>query len=137
MLDKGWNPRLPYDNLKKELVDTYPTASSFKIMLDKARHHENRCMQDYFKYTKERWDKSHKSPDFKLGDLVLVSTLNFNNIKGRKKWKDSFAEPFMIKELHGTNAVELELTGELMNKQPAFPVSLKNLTAQVITNYFH
>ncbi|MBW0551991.1 hypothetical protein O181_091706 [Austropuccinia psidii MF-1] len=30
----------------------------------------------------------------------------------------------MIKELHGPNAVKLELTGELMNKQPAFPVSL-------------
>ncbi|MBW0580695.1 hypothetical protein O181_120410 [Austropuccinia psidii MF-1] len=46
MLEKGWNPRLPYDTLKKDLVDIHPTESSFKIMLDKARHHENRCMQD-------------------------------------------------------------------------------------------
>ncbi|MBW0574651.1 hypothetical protein O181_114366 [Austropuccinia psidii MF-1] len=30
----------------------------------------------------------------------------------------------MIKALHGPNAVKLELTGELMNKHPAFPVSL-------------
>ncbi|MBW0591313.1 hypothetical protein O181_131028 [Austropuccinia psidii MF-1] len=30
----------------------------------------------------------------------------------------------MIKSLHGPNAVQLELTGELMNKHPAFPVSL-------------
>ncbi|MBW0571000.1 hypothetical protein O181_110715 [Austropuccinia psidii MF-1] len=30
----------------------------------------------------------------------------------------------MIKALHGPNAVQLELTGELMNKHPAFPVSL-------------
>ncbi|MBW0517566.1 hypothetical protein O181_057281 [Austropuccinia psidii MF-1] len=30
----------------------------------------------------------------------------------------------MIKELHGPNAVPLELTGELVNKHPAFPVSL-------------
>ncbi|MBW0578730.1 hypothetical protein O181_118445, partial [Austropuccinia psidii MF-1] len=42
MLEKGWNPRLPYDTLKKDLVDIHPTASSFKIMLDKARHHANR-----------------------------------------------------------------------------------------------
>ncbi|MBW0494648.1 hypothetical protein O181_034363 [Austropuccinia psidii MF-1] len=56
MLEKGWNPRLPYDNLKKDLVDIHPTASSSKIILDKARHHANRCMQDYFKYAKERWD---------------------------------------------------------------------------------
>ncbi|MBW0586818.1 hypothetical protein O181_126533 [Austropuccinia psidii MF-1] len=93
-------------------------------MLDKARHHANRCMQDSFKYAKERWDKSHKPPDFKIGDLVLVSTLNFNNIKGPKKLKDSFAGPFMIKALHGPNAVQLELTGELMNKHPTFPLSL-------------
>ncbi|MBW0584980.1 hypothetical protein O181_124695 [Austropuccinia psidii MF-1] len=81
-------------------------------------------MQDYFKYSKERWDKSHKPPEFKIGDLVLGSTLNFNNIKGPKKLKDSFAGPFMIKALHGPNAVQLELTGELMNKHQAFPVSL-------------
>ncbi|MBW0550557.1 hypothetical protein O181_090272 [Austropuccinia psidii MF-1] len=30
----------------------------------------------------------------------------------------------MIKELHGPNAVQLELTGELMNKHPTFPVGL-------------
>ncbi|MBW0535401.1 hypothetical protein O181_075116 [Austropuccinia psidii MF-1] len=91
MLEKGWNTRLFYDTLTKDLVDIHPTASSFKLMLDKARHHENRCMQDSFKYAKEIWDKSHKPPDFKIGDLVLVSTLNFNNIKGPKKLKDSFA----------------------------------------------
>ncbi|MBW0560320.1 hypothetical protein O181_100035 [Austropuccinia psidii MF-1] len=124
MLENGCNPRLLYDTLKKKLVDIHPTESSFKIMLDKARHHANRCMQDSFKYTKEEWDKSRKPPDFKIGDLVLASTLNFNKIKGQKKLKDSFAGPFMIKALHGPNAVQLELIGKLMNKHPAFPVSL-------------
>ncbi|MBW0539288.1 hypothetical protein O181_079003 [Austropuccinia psidii MF-1] len=111
MLEKGWKPRLPYETLKKDLGDIHPTASSFKLMLDKARHHENRCMQDSFKYAKERLDKSHKPHELKIGDLVLVSTLNFNNIKHPKKLKDSFAGPFMIKALHGHNAVQLELTG--------------------------
>ncbi|MBW0496540.1 hypothetical protein O181_036255 [Austropuccinia psidii MF-1] len=124
MLEKGWNPRLPYDTLETYLVDIHPTASSFNSMLDKARHHANRCMQDSFKYAKERCNKSHKPPDLKIGDLVLVSTLNFNNIKGQKKLKDSFAGPFMIKELHRPNAVQLELTGELMNKHSIFPVIL-------------
>ncbi|MBW0549489.1 hypothetical protein O181_089204 [Austropuccinia psidii MF-1] len=72
MLEKGWNSRLTYDNLKKDLVDIHPTASSFKLMLHKARQHANRCMQDYFNYAKERLNKSHKPPDFKIGDLVLV-----------------------------------------------------------------
>ncbi|MBW0542166.1 hypothetical protein O181_081881 [Austropuccinia psidii MF-1] len=67
-LEKGCNPRLPYDSLKKDLVDIHLTASSFNLMLDKARHHSNRCMQDSLKYAKERWDKSHKPPEFKIGD---------------------------------------------------------------------
>ncbi|MBW0561815.1 hypothetical protein O181_101530 [Austropuccinia psidii MF-1] len=66
MLEKGWNPRLPYDTLKKDLVYIHPTASSFKLMLEKARHHENTFMQDSFKYAKERWDKSHQPPDIKI-----------------------------------------------------------------------
>ncbi|MBW0563589.1 hypothetical protein O181_103304 [Austropuccinia psidii MF-1] len=60
ILEKGWNPRLPYDTLKKDLVDIHTTASGFKIILDKARHHANRCMQDSFKDAKERWDKRIK-----------------------------------------------------------------------------
>ncbi|MBW0562431.1 hypothetical protein O181_102146, partial [Austropuccinia psidii MF-1] len=76
MLEKGWNTRLPYDTIKKDLVDIHPTTSSFKSILVKGRHHANRCIKDSFKYAKERWDKSHKPPDFKIGDLVLVSTLN-------------------------------------------------------------
>ncbi|MBW0462910.1 hypothetical protein O181_002625 [Austropuccinia psidii MF-1] len=124
MLEKGWNTRLPHDTLEKDLVDIHPIARSFKIMLDTKRHHANRCMQDSFKYAKERWDKSHKPPDFKVGDLFLVSTIKFNKIKGPKKFKDSFAVPFMIRELHGPNSVQLELTGELMNKNAKFHISL-------------
>ncbi|MBW0529084.1 hypothetical protein O181_068799 [Austropuccinia psidii MF-1] len=124
MLEKGWNPILPYDTLRKDLVDIHSTASSFKLMLEKARQHANRCMEDSLKYEKEIWDESHKPPDFKIGDLVVVSALNLNNSKGPKKLKDSFAGPFMIKALHGPNSVQLELTGELMNKHPTFPVSL-------------
>ncbi|MBW0510372.1 hypothetical protein O181_050087 [Austropuccinia psidii MF-1] len=30
----------------------------------------------------------------------------------------------MIKELHGPNAVQLELTGELINKNPTSPINL-------------
>ncbi|MBW0578497.1 hypothetical protein O181_118212, partial [Austropuccinia psidii MF-1] len=39
MLEKGWNPRLPADTLRKDLIDIHPTASSFKLMLDKVKHH--------------------------------------------------------------------------------------------------
>ncbi|MBW0564647.1 hypothetical protein O181_104362 [Austropuccinia psidii MF-1] len=81
-------------------------------------------MQESFKYAKEKWDKSHKPSQFKVGDLVLVSTLNCNNIKGPKRLKDCFSGLLMVKALHGPNTVQLELTGELMNKNPVFPMSL-------------
>ncbi|MBW0550528.1 hypothetical protein O181_090243 [Austropuccinia psidii MF-1] len=124
ILEKGWNPKLPQDSLRKDLVEIHPTASSFKGMLDKARKHAVRCMEDSFAYAKDKLDKSHATPDFKLGDLVLVSTTNFKNIKGCKNLRESFAGPFVIKALHGENYVELELSEELSNKHPTFPVSL-------------
>ncbi|MBW0501935.1 hypothetical protein O181_041650 [Austropuccinia psidii MF-1] len=61
---------------------------------------------------------------FVSGDLVLVSNSNFDRTKDPKKLEDSFAETFMIRALNGPNAMQLELRGELMNKHPAFPVSL-------------
>ncbi|MBW0566567.1 hypothetical protein O181_106282 [Austropuccinia psidii MF-1] len=107
ILEKGWNPKLPQDSLRKDLVEIHPTAASFKEMLDKTRKHAVRCMYDSFAYAKDKWDKSHATPDLKVGDLALVSTTNFNNIKGCKKLKDSFAGPFVIKALHGENVFEV------------------------------
>ncbi|MBW0553926.1 hypothetical protein O181_093641 [Austropuccinia psidii MF-1] len=100
MLEKGWNPRLPADTLRKDLIDIHPTASRFEIMLDKVKHHEKQSMNDAFEYAKQKWDKIHKEQDFKVGDLVLVLTLNFHNIKGPKKLKDSYVGPFVIVALH-------------------------------------
>ncbi|MBW0475241.1 hypothetical protein O181_014956 [Austropuccinia psidii MF-1] len=40
-------------------------------------------------------------PDLKEGDQVLVSTLNFNNLKGPKKMRKSFLGPFTIIKLMG------------------------------------
>ncbi|MBW0564535.1 hypothetical protein O181_104250 [Austropuccinia psidii MF-1] len=39
ILEKGWNPKLPLDSLRKDLVEIHPTAASFKGMLDRARKH--------------------------------------------------------------------------------------------------
>ncbi|MBW0587802.1 hypothetical protein O181_127517 [Austropuccinia psidii MF-1] len=111
MLEKGWNPRLPADKLRKDLIEIHPTASSFKMMLYKVKHHAKQSMTDSFDYAKQKWDKSHKVPDFQVGDLVLVSTLNFNNIKSPKKLKHSYVGPFVIVALHGTNAVQVGFSG--------------------------
>ncbi|MBW0569910.1 hypothetical protein O181_109625 [Austropuccinia psidii MF-1] len=111
--EKGWNPKLPQYSLRKDFIEILPTAASFKGMLDKARKNAVVCMEDSFAYDKDNRDKSHATPDFKVGDLVLVSTTNFNNIKGCIKLKDSFSGPFVIKALHAENAVELVLYEEL------------------------
>ncbi|MBW0493656.1 hypothetical protein O181_033371 [Austropuccinia psidii MF-1] len=126
MLEKGWNPKLLVDTLKKDLVVIHPNASISKLFLDKVRHHANQRMNDAFEYAKRKWNKSHKTPEFKVGDLILLSTLSFNNIKGPKELNDSFAGPFIIKALHGKNEVKVKLSGESSNKHPAFPVSLVN-----------
>ncbi|MBW0586161.1 hypothetical protein O181_125876 [Austropuccinia psidii MF-1] len=110
MLEKGCNPKLPVNTLKKDLVYIHPTSSIFKLLLDKVRHHAKQSMNDAFEYAKHKWDKSHKNPEFKVGGFVLASTLNLNNIKGPKKLNNSFAGPFIIKAFHGTNAVQVELS---------------------------
>ncbi|MBW0472284.1 hypothetical protein O181_011999 [Austropuccinia psidii MF-1] len=63
-------------------------------------------------------------PDFKRADQVLVSTLNFNNLKGPEKMRDSFLGPFTIIKLIEKNEVEVKLTEELSRKHPVFPFSL-------------
>ncbi|MBW0475256.1 hypothetical protein O181_014971 [Austropuccinia psidii MF-1] len=61
-------------------------------------------------HNKQRYVKSHKEPEFREGDPVLVSTSNFNNMKGPKRMIDSFVRPFTNIRLIGKNAVEFILT---------------------------
>ncbi|MBW0478427.1 hypothetical protein O181_018142 [Austropuccinia psidii MF-1] len=137
MLEKVWNPRLPADTLRKDFIYIHPTASRFKIILDKVKHHTKQSMNDAFDHAKWKWDNSHKLPHFKVGDLVLIPTLNFNNIKGQKKLKHYYVGPFFIVALHGTNAVQVDLSSKLENKHPTFPVSLINPYQPADKELFH
>ncbi|MBW0572649.1 hypothetical protein O181_112364 [Austropuccinia psidii MF-1] len=124
LVEKGWNPLLPVDRLKKSLLTIHPTAKDFHDMWKRACEKASKCIAEAKEYNKKRWDKSHMEPDFREGDQVLVSTLNFNNLKGPKKMRDSFVGPFTIIKLIGKNAVEVKLTEEFSRKHPVFPVSL-------------
>ncbi|MBW0488844.1 hypothetical protein O181_028559 [Austropuccinia psidii MF-1] len=97
--------------MREDLIDIHPKASSFKILLDKVKPHAKQRINDTFYYEKQKWDKIHKAPDFKVGDLVLVSNLNFNNIKGPNKLKYSYVGTCVIVSLHGTNAFQVEFSG--------------------------
>ncbi|MBW0518262.1 hypothetical protein O181_057977 [Austropuccinia psidii MF-1] len=98
ILEKGWYPKLPQDSLRKELVEIHPTAARFRGMLDKGRKHAVRCMKDSFAYTKDKWDKSHATPDFKVVDLVLVSkTLTSITSKDVKSSKIPLQDPLLLR----------------------------------------
>ncbi|MBW0573755.1 hypothetical protein O181_113470 [Austropuccinia psidii MF-1] len=98
------------------------SAGNFKGILEKGGKSEIGCMEDSFAYAKDKWDKSHATLYSKVGDLELVSTTNFNNIKGFKNLKESLSGPVVIKSHNGENAIEVELSEELSNNHPTFPL---------------
>ncbi|MBW0476464.1 hypothetical protein O181_016179 [Austropuccinia psidii MF-1] len=124
LVEKGWNPLLPVDHLKNNLLSIQPIAKDFHDMWKKVCETAAKCIAEAKEYNKQMWDKSHMEPDFKEGDQVLLSTLNFNNLKGPKKMRDSFLGPFTIIKLIEKNAVEVRLTKEFSTKHPVFRVSL-------------
>ncbi|MBW0489534.1 hypothetical protein O181_029249 [Austropuccinia psidii MF-1] len=97
MLAKVWNQKIPFDTWKKNFCHIHPAASSFRLLLDKVRHHANQSMTNAFEYAKQKWDKIHKTSECKAGDLRLVPTLKLNNLKGPNKLKYSFSGPFSIR----------------------------------------
>ncbi|MBW0471253.1 hypothetical protein O181_010968 [Austropuccinia psidii MF-1] len=124
LVEEGWNSLLPVDNRKKNLLNIHPTAKDFHEMGKRACDTASKCIAEAKEYNKQRYDKTHMEPDFKEGDQVLLSTLNFNNLKGPNQIRDSFLGPFTIIELIGRNSVEVRLTEEFSRKYPVFPVSL-------------
>ncbi|MBW0483881.1 hypothetical protein O181_023596 [Austropuccinia psidii MF-1] len=120
MLEKGWNPRLPAETLRKDFIYIHLQDSSLNLILYKVKHYARTSIDDAFECSKQRWDQSHKVPDFKLVDLPPVSILNLNNIQVPKKLQDSYIVDFFIVALHGTNVVQVQLSGELENKNPLF-----------------
>ncbi|MBW0585006.1 hypothetical protein O181_124721 [Austropuccinia psidii MF-1] len=121
LVEKGWNPLLPVDHLKKNLLTIHPTAKDFHDMWKRACDTAAKCIAEAKDYNKQRWDKTHMEPDFKEGDQVLVSTLSFNNLKGPKKMRDLFLGPFTIIRLIGKNEVAVKLKEKFSRKHPVFP----------------
>ncbi|MBW0485005.1 hypothetical protein O181_024720 [Austropuccinia psidii MF-1] len=124
LVEKGRNPLLPVDHLKKNLLTIHPTAKDLHKMWKRACDTVATCIAEAKDYNKQRLEKSHMEPDFKEGDQVLVSKMNFNILKAPKKMRDSFVGPFTINKLIRENAVEVKLTEEFSRIHPVFPVSL-------------
>ncbi|MBW0483507.1 hypothetical protein O181_023222 [Austropuccinia psidii MF-1] len=131
LVEEGWNPLLPVDHFKKNLLTIHPTAKDFHEMWKRACDTEAKFIAEQKEYNKQRWDKSHVEPDFKEGDHMLVSKVNFNILKRPKKMTDSFVGPSTVIQLIGINAVEVKITEESSRKHPVFPVSLVNPYFQI------
>ncbi|MBW0517422.1 hypothetical protein O181_057137 [Austropuccinia psidii MF-1] len=124
LAEKGWNRLIPVDHFKKNLLNIHPTAKAFHEMRKRECDTAAKGIDEAKEYSKKRYEKTHMEPDFKEGDQVLVSTLNFDSLKGPKKIRDSFVGPLTIIKLLGKNAVEVRLTEEFSRKHQVFPVSL-------------
>ncbi|MBW0498827.1 hypothetical protein O181_038542 [Austropuccinia psidii MF-1] len=119
LVEKGWNPLFPVYHLKKNILTIHPTDKDFHEMWKRACHKAAKCIAEAKGYNKQRWDKSHMEPDFKEGDQVLVSTLNFNNLKGPKKMRDSFVGAF--------TSIKLIVKTYFQTEEDKFPSRKKNL----------
>ncbi|MBW0551302.1 hypothetical protein O181_091017 [Austropuccinia psidii MF-1] len=75
------------------------------------------CIAEAKEYNKQRYEKTHKEPEFIEGDQVLASTLT-------------------IIVLIMKNLVEVRLPKEFSTKHPALPMSLVKLYSQTGDNKF-
>ncbi|MBW0532672.1 hypothetical protein O181_072387 [Austropuccinia psidii MF-1] len=70
LVEKGWNPLLPVDHLKKNFLTIHPTAKDLHDMWKRACDTAARCIAEAKEYNKQRWHKTHMEPDSKEGDQV-------------------------------------------------------------------
>lgn len=63
-------------------------------MLEVARAHSKECTNWAFKYSKDRWDKGHTPSTISVGDMVMVSTVNFTNLQELGNYKAHLLELF-------------------------------------------
>ncbi|MBW0548015.1 hypothetical protein O181_087730 [Austropuccinia psidii MF-1] len=78
-------------------VEIDPTAASLKGMLDKARKHEMRFLEDSFAYAKDKWDRSHATPDFNMGIQYLYPPPTSITSKNVKRSNIPLQELFLLR----------------------------------------
>ncbi|MBW0494357.1 hypothetical protein O181_034072 [Austropuccinia psidii MF-1] len=101
LVEKGCKPILPVDHLKKNILTIHPTAEDFQDMWKRECDTASKLIAEDKEYNKQHYEKTHMEPEFKEGDQVFVSTLNFNNLKGPNKMRVLFVGPFTIIKLIG------------------------------------
>ncbi|MBW0584370.1 hypothetical protein O181_124085, partial [Austropuccinia psidii MF-1] len=62
LVEKGWNPLLPVDHLKKTCLTIRPTAKDFCDIRKRACDTALQCIAEAKEYKKQRYDKTHGEP---------------------------------------------------------------------------
>ncbi|MBW0495111.1 hypothetical protein O181_034826 [Austropuccinia psidii MF-1] len=124
LIEKRWNPLLPVGHLKKNLLTINPKSQRFLEKWKKTCDTAERCIAEETEYNKKRYDQIHGEPEFQKGYQELVSTLNFNSLKGPKEVIDAFVRPFTITRLIRRSSVEAIFPEGIYRKNKAFSMSL-------------
>ncbi|MBW0521225.1 hypothetical protein O181_060940 [Austropuccinia psidii MF-1] len=99
VVEKGWNPLLPVDHLKKNLLTIHPTVKDFQDMWKRACDTVAKCIAEAKEYNKQRWDKTHMEPDFKEGDQNAVEvTLTEEFSRKHPVFPVSLVKPYLQTE---------------------------------------
>ncbi|MBW0519519.1 hypothetical protein O181_059234 [Austropuccinia psidii MF-1] len=70
LVEKGWDPLLPVDHLKKHFLTIHPTAKEFHDMWKRSFDTAAKCIAESKEYKKQMYDKQHMERDLKVGDQV-------------------------------------------------------------------
>lgn len=102
-------------------------STSFSDIQARAREHAKNFISEAFAYEKKRWHGSHKEPNILMGDLVLISTVHFNNLNVNAQLEYPFIGPFPVIELVGQNAIRVELHGAYKLRQCLPSILVKSI----------
>ncbi|MBW0465122.1 hypothetical protein O181_004837 [Austropuccinia psidii MF-1] len=62
LVERGWNPLLPVDHLKKNLLNIHPKAKDSHDMWKRACDTADKCIAEAQEYNKKRYYKTHMEP---------------------------------------------------------------------------
>jgi len=110
----GQDPRMGFEGRKK---GKYKAAEKFIEKMRKIQEEAKAVLGKVQKEMRKFADqKQGKGEEYKVGDLVLLSTKDLKwHMKGRRleKLTEHFVEPYKIKRIISSNVVELELPSSI------------------------
>ncbi|MBW0536907.1 hypothetical protein O181_076622 [Austropuccinia psidii MF-1] len=149
LVEKGWNPLLHVDHLKKNLLTIHPTAKEFHVMwkeaCDTASIHISQdtpagkissklqSVQQVVRQELESGRKCFKKyedknreipPDFQPGDKVWLASKRIKTTRPNKKLSERWLGPFEALKKIGSHAYHLKLPQQWKSAHPVFHVSL-------------